>query len=161
MEISIHDYNTDLQMTSSNEGVYPVCTLVVGKITTFIRSYCCAFGLRSSGLRHAADHLNRFCKLMQRNLQDEFAPHIFEAIEGWDFDRIQEIGGWGCEFFVRKIPRTGKSISIALAFALRACVRAKLRARDDSSVARVGRTNLWGPSVPPPLDFLSFQDSDR
>ena len=30
-------------------------------------------------------------------------------------------------------PRTGKSISVA--FALRACVRAKLRERDDSSVA--------------------------
>ena len=27
---------------------------------------------------------------------------------------------------------------------VRACVRAKLRERDDSAVARVGRTNLWG-----------------
>ena len=54
----------------------------------------------------------------------------------------KEIGGWGCEFFVKKTPRTGKSISIALA--LRACVRAKLRERGVSSVARVGRTDLWG-----------------
>ena len=36
--------------------------------------------------------------------------------------------------------RTAKSISIALA--LRACVRAKLRVRDDSAVARVGQINL-------------------
>ena len=55
---------------------------------------------------------------------------------------VEGIGGWGCEFFVRKIPRTGKSISIALA--LRACVRAKLRERGVSSVARVGRADLWG-----------------
>ena len=37
---------------------------------------------------------------------------------------------------------------------VRACERAKLRARDDSSVARVGRRDLWGslrPSVPPSL----------
>jgi hypothetical protein len=32
-------------------------------------------------------------------------------------------------------PLTRKSISIALAFALRACVRAKLRGRDASAVA--------------------------
>ena len=44
-------------------------------------------------------------------------------------------------------PRTGKSISVSVAIALRACERAKLRARDDSSVARARRTNLWGPSV--------------
>ena len=30
---------------------------------------------------------------------------------------------------------------------VRACERAKLRARDDSSVAGAGRANLWGPSV--------------
>ena len=44
---------------------------------------------------------------------------------------------------------TGKSISIALA--LRACVRAKLRVRDDSAVARVGQINLSvvRPSVRP------------
>ena len=41
-------------------------------------------------------------------------------------------------------PRTGKSISVSVAIALRACERAKLRARDDSSVARARRTNLWG-----------------
>ena len=63
------------------------------------------------------------------------------------------IGGWGCEFFVRKIPRTGKSISIALA--LRACVRAKLREWGDSSVARVGDANLWGYLRPFVLDFQS------
>ena len=33
---------------------------------------------------------------------------------------------------------------------MRACERAKLRARDDSSVARVGRRDLWV-SVPPSL----------
>ena len=50
------------------------------------------------------------------------------------------IDGWGC--------LTGTSMSIALAFALRACERAMLRARDGCSVARGGRTNLWV-SVPP------------
>ena len=42
-------------------------------------------------------------------------------------------------------PRTGKSISIALAFALRACERAKLREREreSPSVARGRRANLW------------------
>ena len=30
-------------------------------------------------------------------------------------------------------------------------MRSKLRARDDSSVARARRTNLWGPSVRPSL----------
>ena len=63
------------------------------------------------------------------------------------------IGGWGC--------LTGKSISIALAFALRACVRAKLRVRDDSAVARVGLMDFrGGPSVRPagavPGYFLCF-----
>ena len=43
-------------------------------------------------------------------------------------------------------PPTGKSISVSVAIALRACERAKLRARDDSSVAGAGRANLWGPS---------------
>ena len=47
---------------------------------------------------------------------------------------------------MRETPRTGKSISIALALraCVRACVRAKLRERGVSSVARVGRTDLWG-----------------
>ena len=43
-------------------------------------------------------------------------------------------------------PRTGKSISVSVALALRACVRASEAARardDDSHVARGGRTNLW------------------
>ena len=43
-------------------------------------------------------------------------------------------------------PRTGKTISVSVAIALRACERAKLRALDDSSVARARHTNLWGPS---------------
>ena len=42
------------------------------------------------------------------------------------------------------LPRTGKSISIALAFALRACVRAKLRARDVSAVAGGGPLQFVG-----------------
>ena len=66
-------------------------------------------------------------------------------------------------------PRTGKSISVSVAIALRACERAKLRARDDSSVARARRTNLWGPSIRPsssvraavPIESSSFLDSDR
>ena len=65
-------------------------------------------------------------------------------------------------------PRTGKSISVSVAIALRACERAKLRARDDSSVARARRTNLWGlssvrPSVRAevPIESSSFLDSDR
>ena len=43
-------------------------------------------------------------------------------------------------------PLTGKSVSVSVVIALRACERAKLRVRDDSSVARAGRANLWGPS---------------
>ena len=52
--------------------------------------------------------------------------------------------------------RTGKSISIALA--LRACVRAKLRVRDDSAMARVGQINLSvvRPSVHPPRSRDTF-----
>ena len=62
--------------------------------------------------------------------------------------------------------RTGKSISIALAFALRACVRAKLRARDDSAVAGGGLINFVGRSgwpasrsgaVPGPLWVIVFR----
>ena len=49
------------------------------------------------------------------------------------------IGGWGCESVVRP-PLTGKSISIALAFAL----RAKLCVRGDSTVAGVGLVKMWG-----------------
>ena len=55
------------------------------------------------------------------------------------------------------LPRTGKSIPIALA--LRACARAKLRVRDDSAVARVGQINLSvvrpsGPRGPETLSLL-------
>ena len=32
---------------------------------------------------------------------------------------------------------------------MRACVRAKLRVRDDSSVAGAGGRNLWGGGAPP------------
>ena len=46
--------------------------------------------------------------------------------------------------------RTGKSISIALAFALRACVRAKLRVRDASAVAGRGLVTWWKNMGPPP-----------
>ena len=70
---------------------------------------------------------------------------------------------------MRKTPRTGKSISIALA--LRACVRAKLRERDVSSVARVGWTDLWGGSRGPSefqsqpfelqIGLLCFQKSGK
>ena len=38
---------------------------------------------------------------------------------------------------------------------VRACVRAKLRERGDSSVARVGEANLWGSVRPFVLDFQS------
>ena len=47
-------------------------------------------------------------------------------------------------------PRTGKLISVSVAIALRACVRASEAARardDDSYVARGGRTNLWVSAV--------------
>ena len=36
---------------------------------------------------------------------------------------------------------------------VRACERAKLRARDDSSVAGAGRANLWGASGPSGLGW--------
>ena len=43
---------------------------------------------------------------------------------------------------------------------VRACERAKLRARDDSSVVRVGRTNLWvgRPRRPGPLGLGAGPD---
>ena len=43
---------------------------------------------------------------------------------------------------------------------VRACEQAKLRARDDSSVARARHTNLWGPSIRPsvcPSNRLTFR----
>jgi hypothetical protein len=43
-------------------------------------------------------------------------------------------------------PRTGKSISVAFAFALRACVRAKLRERDNA-FQWLGLGFPGGPSV--------------
>ena len=68
--------------------------------------------------------------------------------------RISSIGGWGCGTVVRRT-RTGKSISIALA--LRACVRAKLRVRDDSAMARVGQINLSVVHLPRSRDtFFAF-----
>ena len=42
---------------------------------------------------------------------------------------ISEVGGVSPSL---DRPRTGKSISVAFAFALRACVRAKLRERDNA-----------------------------
>ena len=51
------------------------------------------------------------------------------------------------------LPRTGKSISIALAFALRACVRAceAAWARDASAVAGVGQMQVPGGPSPRPV----------
>ena len=50
-------------------------------------------------------------------------------------------------------PLTRKSISIALVFALRACGRAKLRGRDATAVAGVGRIQVvrvvWSGPVRP------------
>ena len=40
-------------------------------------------------------------------------------------------------------PRSGKSTSVSVEFALHARVQAKLHARDDSFVAGDGRANLW------------------
>ena len=48
------------------------------------------------------------------------------------------IGGWGCGTVVRQHPNREIDFDCACV----ACVRAKLRVRDDSAVARVGRTNL-------------------
>ena len=62
------------------------------------------------------------------------------------------IGGCGCEIFAEKIPpraRQSISISLPLCACVRACVCATLRWRDDSPMARVGQTNLWGQSVCP------------
>jgi len=53
-------------------------------------------------------------------------------------------------------PQIGKPISVSVEIALRACERAKLRARDDSKVAGPGRDNLWGPSVRPYLHRAIF-----
>ena len=44
---------------------------------------------------------------------------------------------------MRKTPEPGHRFRLRLR-CVRACVRAKLRERDESSVARVGQTNLWG-----------------
>ena len=40
---------------------------------------------------------------------------------------------------------------------VRACVRAKLRERGDSSVARVGQANLWGSRRPAGLLSSTFK----
>ena len=56
-----------------------------------------------------------------------------------------EIGGSGIGF--SPTPESGNRFRLRLRLrCVRACERAKLRARDDSSVARAGRANLWGPS---------------
>ena len=64
------------------------------------------------------------------------------------------------------LPPNRESISVSVALVLRACERAKLRARDDSSVARARRTKLWGLSsvvvrAAAPIESSSFYDSDR
>ena len=65
------------------------------------------------------------------------------------------IGGWGCESDFSPTPEPGNRFRLRLRLrCVRACERAKLRARDDSSVARGGRTNLWvsvRPSLRPSL----------
>ena len=60
------------------------------------------------------------------------------------------IGGWGCESFVRRPPNREIDFDCACVACVRACVRAKLRERDVSPVARVGQADLWGsPSALP------------
>ena len=51
---------------------------------------------------------------------------------------FEVIGGWGYGTVVRQHPNREIDFDCACV----ACVRAKLRVRDDSAVARVGRTNL-------------------
>ena len=66
---------------------------------------------------------------------------------------LAKIGGWGCDSGVSATPEPGNRFRLRLRLrCVRACERAKLRARDDSSVARVGRRDLWvsvRPSVRP------------
>ena len=50
------------------------------------------------------------------------------------------IGGWGCGTVVRQHPNREIDFDCACV----ACVRAKLRVRDDSAVARVGLMDLSG-----------------
>ena len=57
------------------------------------------------------------------------------------------IGGWGCESGVSATPEMAKRFRLRLR-CMRACVRAKLRARDASFVARVRRKDFWV-SLPP------------
>ena len=60
---------------------------------------------------------------------------------------ISYIGGWGCGAGFSPTPEPGNRFRLRLRLrCVRACERAKLRARDDSSVAGAGRANLWGPS---------------
>ena len=61
---------------------------------------------------------------------------------------VSEVGG--NESDVSPTPEPGNRFRFRLRLrCVRACERAKLRARDDSSVAGAGRANLWGsgPSV--------------
>ena len=67
---------------------------------------------------------------------------------------MSEVGG--DESDVSPTPEPGNRFRFRLRLrCVRACERAKLRARDDSSVAGAGRANLWGsvrpvrPSVHP------------
>ena len=73
------------------------------------------------------------------------------------------IGGWGCEFFVRKTPEPGNRFRLRLR-CVRACVRAKLRERGDSSVARVWQASLWGggrPAFCPRLSKSTWRAANR
>ena len=54
------------------------------------------------------------------------------------------IGGWGCGAGFSPTPEPGNRFRLRLRLrCVRACERAKLRARDDSPVAGGGRANLW------------------
>ena len=55
-----------------------------------------------------------------------------------------KIGGWGCGAGFSPTPEPGNRFRLRLRLrCVRACERAKLRARDDSPVAGARRANLW------------------
>ena len=67
------------------------------------------------------------------------------------------IGGWGCGAGFSPTPEPGNRFRLRLRLrCVRACERAKLRARDDSPVAGARRANLWvvRPSVRRPGGHL-------
>ena len=70
--------------------------------------------------------------------------YMIYAIWCMIYDIWYIIGGWGCGAGFSPTPEPGNRFRLRLRLrCVRACERAKLRARDDSPVAGARRANLW------------------